>query len=490
MSAAAITAAVPLSEEVPLVSSSFTPAQIADAEAKLARPALVDNKRDANWITNNICAIIEQPAPWWWWLAMLIAVPMASLVPISLIYLVATGIGVWGSHNTVAWAWDITNFVWWVGIAHAGTLISAILCVTRQKWRTSINRAGEAVTIFSWVCAGLYPAIHVGRQWDAWFLAPLPNHHAIWPNFKSPLLWDVFAVTAYGTVSFLFWYMGMIPDLGTIRDRAYGWRKKIYGVLALGWHGSSTQWKHYEMAYLILAGIGTPLVIAVTTIVASDFATSVVPGWHATIFPIYFLSGATFSGFATVLLCLIPLRELYPQLKDVITRVHMDNLVKVMLVCGSAVLCIYATEHFMAYYSANPYERGLFMNRMFTGYYVPFYWIMMFCNIVIPLTLWFPKVRANYLYLFFACIMINIGMWFERFLIIAASISYDFLPSSWAEFHPTISDISLFVGTLGTFALLFLLFVRFLPFINMAEVKSILPSADPHRPKDDAGAKH
>jgi Ni/Fe-hydrogenase subunit HybB-like protein len=464
---------------------SFSPEEIAKAEEAMKRPPLVLNNRSPGWVTEAVCQIMERPAPLWWWVGFALALMTAGLVPISLIYLVSTGVGVWGSHNTVAWAWDITNFVWWVGIAHAGTLISAILCVTRQKWRTSINRAGEAITIFSWVCAGIYPAIHVGRVWDAWFLAPIPGHNAIWPNFRSPLLWDVFAVTAYGTVSAVFWYLGMIPDLATIRDRARGWRKKIYGILAIGWNGSSTQWKHYEMAYLILAGISTPLVIAVTTIVASDFATSIIPGWHATIFPIYFLCGATFSGFATCLICLIPLREVYPQLKDIITRVHVDNMIKVMLLCGSGVLCIYTIEHFIAYYSANPFERALFINRMFTGYYVPFYYVMMFCNVGVALSLWFKKLRSNFLYVFIACILINIGMWFERFLIIAASLSYDFLPSSWREFTPTFSDWSLFVGTIGTFFLLFFLFIRFLPLVNMSEVKAVMPWADPH-----AGKKH
>ncbi len=473
---------------VPVVASGviYTPQETAEAQTQVDRAELVSNNRDPNWITNNICAIIEQPAPWWWWLAMLVVVPLAGLVPVSLVYLIGTGVGVWGSHNTVAWAWDITNFVWWVGIAHAGTLISAILCVTRQKWRTSINRAGEAMTIFSWICAGLYPAIHVGRAWDAWFLGPVPTYQALWPNFRSPLLWDVFAVTAYGTVSACFWYLGMIPDLATIRDRAYGLRKKIYGIFALGWHGSSTQWKHWEMAYLVLAGISTPLVITVTTIVSSDFATSVIPGWHASIFPIYFLSGATFSGFATVLICLLPLRELYPQLKDLITKAHIDNTIKLMLLCGSGVTYVYMTELFTAHYGGNPFELGLFDQRMFHGYYVGFYWTMVTCNSFIPISLWAPSIRKNYVYVFVVCILINVGMWFERFVIIGASISYDFLPSSWAKFVPSYWDIALYVGTIATFFLLFLLFVRFLPVVNMAEVKGIMPWANPH----NSGRKH
>jgi molybdopterin-containing oxidoreductase family membrane subunit len=370
--------------------------------------------------------------------------------------------------------------VFWIGIGHAGTLISAILFLTRQRWRTSVARAAEAMTIFAVMCAGLYPALHVGRVWMAWFLAPIPNSNAIWQNFKSPLLWDVFAVSTYFTVSVLFWYLGLIPDLGTIRDRCKpGIKKALYGLFALGWRGGNRQWNHYEMAYLLLAALSTPLVLSVHTIVSFDFATSVVPGWHATIFPPYFVAGAIFGGFAMVLTLMLPVREIYG-LQDLLTWKHIDNMAKIILLTGTIVGYAYLSELFIAWYGGNKFELDAFMLRIKDGPYVWAYVAMMFCNVVSPQIFWFKKMRQNWFVVFLVCNFVNAGMWFERFVIIVTTLARDFVPGAWDMFHPTWVDIMTFVGSFGFFLMNFLLFLRFLPVIAIAEVKGILPQSDPH----------
>jgi molybdopterin-containing oxidoreductase family membrane subunit len=461
--------------------------------ALLKRRPLVTNGRGYAWITEHISQIVEGKTPAWWWTAVLITGAVSALVPLLLGYLVLTGVGVWGLNHPVGWAWDITNFVFWIGIGHAGTLISAILFLTRQKWRTSINRAAEAMTIFAVMCAGLFPLFHVGRIWFAWYLFPIPNSNAIWQNFRSPLLWDVFAVSTYFTVSILFWYVGLVPDLATLRDRAkHPVRKILYGILALGWRGSNRQWSHYEKAYLVLAGISTPLVLSVHSVVSFDFATSIVPGWHTTIFPPYFVAGAIFGGFAMVLTLLIPFRAIY-KLHDVITIRHLDNMCKIILLTGTIVGYAYLMELFIAWYSGSPYEWWAFLRNRIADPYIfgplagvppaPYwwaYWSMMICNVIVPQIFWFKYFRQNPVWIWFIVMGPNIGMWFERFVIIVTSIHRDFLTSSWGYFSPTWVDVMTFVGTIGFFIFLFLLFVRFLPLITMFEVKAILPEADPH----------
>lgn len=462
-------------------------AAFAQAAAYLERQPLVSNHRPLSWITQHVCQIVEERAPKWWWILTITFGGMATLVPAMLTYLVSTGVGVWGLNVPVCWAWDITNFVFWIGIGHAGTLISAILFLTRQKWRTSINRSAEAMTIFAVICAGIFPAFHVGRVWMAWFLAPIPNANAIWQNFRSPLLWDVFAVSTYFTVSLIFWYLGLIPDLASLRDRATTrLRQMVYGLLALGWRGSNRHWTHYEKTYLILAGISTPLVLSVHSVVSFDFATSIVPGWHTTIFPPYFVAGAIFGGFAMVLTLLIPFREIY-HLHDLVTDKHIDNMCKIILLTGSLVGYAYSMEFFIAWYSGNPFEIYAFTNRAFGPYWWA-YWAMITCNVAAPQLFWFKYCRQNPWVVLAIVMFPNTGMWFERFVIIVTSIHRDFLPSSWGYFSPTWVDITLFIGTIGLFVFLFLLFVRFLPIINMFEVKGITPQADPHA--DDANGNH
>ena len=458
----------------------YTPQQIEEARLRLIRPPLVLHDRSLGWITDKICTIVEEKTPLWWWVAFLLCGSLMSLVPLTILYLISTGVGVWGNNSPVAWAWDITNFVFWIGIGHAGTLISAILFLTRQKWRTSINRAAEAMTLFAVCCAGLYPAVHVGRVWMVWFLAPVPQANEIWPNFRSPLLWDVFAVSTYFTVSVLFWYTGLIPDLATLRDRATSKiRKFIYGFFALGWRGGNRQWSNYEMAYLILAGISTPLVLSVHSVVSFDFATSIIPGWHTTIFPPYFVAGAIFGGFAMVLTIMLPLRELYPPLKDLITVKHIDVMAKIILLTGSVVGYAYLMELFIAWYSASPGEQYAFWNRAF-GTSWPFYWAMMSCNVLAPQLFWSKALRTNMLAVWIIAQAPNAGMWYERYVIIATTLERDYLPSSWGHFYATTTDKLMFLGTFGLFLTLFLLFIRFLPMIAIAEVKNVTPQADPH----------
>ncbi len=454
---------------------------------ELERQPLVLNQRGIGWISDQVAGVIEGKTPKWWWAAFIPSVLVAGICFSMVAYLISTGIGVWGLMVPVGWAWDITNFVFWIGIGHAGTLISAILFLLRQRWRTSINRAAEAMTIFAVICAGLFPLIHVGRIWYGWWLLPLPNANSIWPQFRSPLLWDVFAVSTYFTVSLLFWYMGLIPDLATMRDRAKSKiRQVLYGLFALGWTGSNRHWSNYEKAYLLLAGLSTPLVLSVHSIVSFDFAVSQVPGWHTTIFPPYFVAGAIFSGFGMVLTLLIPLRTLC-KLEEVITVRHVELMGKVILATGSIVGYAYGMEFFIAWYGGNPYELYAFKNRAFGPYWWA-YWSMVSCNVICPQLFWFKKVRTSMLIVFIISIFVNIGMWFERFVIIVTSLHRDYLPSNWAYFKPTWVDIWQFIGTFGLFMTLFLLFLRFLPMIAISEVKGVTPQADPHHPL--GGAKH
>ncbi|MBS0196368.1 MAG: polysulfide reductase NrfD [Planctomycetes bacterium] len=465
------------------------------------RPPLVLNSRSFKEVTDIICGYAENSPPRWWLPLFGLVSTVAGLGGALIGYLVITGIGAWGMNNQVDWAWDITNFVFWIGIGHAGTLISAILCLLKQKWRTAVNRSAEAMTIFAVICAATFPGIHIGRQWMAWMLFPIPNANAIWPNFRSPLLWDVFAVSTYGTVSALFWFMGMIPDFASLRDRADRrlranpeggarllpflpvridrLRALVYGFLAMGWRNSGRHWHRYEAAYLILAGISTPLVLSVHSIVSFDFATSILPGWHTTIFPPYFVAGAIFGGFAMVLFLLIPARELYPNMKDFITLRHVENMAKIILVTGMMVGFAYSMEFFIAWYGANEYELYCFQNRAFGPYWWA-YWTMIGCNVLSPQLFWFKAMRQKPLVVFIVSCAVTVGMWFERFVIIVSSLHRTFLPGEWNMFHPTFVDVGIFVGSCGVFVTLFLLFMRFLPMFAMAELKAVLPQASPH----------
>jgi len=389
------------------------------------------------------------------------------------------GIGTWGNNNPVGWGWAITDFVFWIGIGHAGTLISAILFLLRQRWRTAIARFAEAMTVFAVICALQFPLLHTGRPWLAMWMIPVPNHNGIWVNFRSPLLWDVFAVSTYGLVSFLFWYTGMIPDLATVRDRAKNKvRKFVYGVLSLGWKGSNRSWSHYEKAYLLFAGLSTPLVLSVHSVVSFDFATSVIPGWHTTVFPPYFVAGAIFSGFAMVATLIILLRKFF-HLEHIVTTNHIDAMNRIIIATSLMVGYAYLIEFFIAWYSGVAYERYVFLNRAF-GPYAWAYWTMVIGNVVVPQLLWFKKIRRSMLLLYPVVLLVNVGMWFERFVIIVTSLHRDFLPSSWDNFYPTWVDAGLFFGSIGLFLTLVLLFCRFLPTVSVAETKAVLPGAHPH----------
>ncbi len=438
------------------------------------RPQLVTGKQTYGSLTHMVARISEEAQPLAWWITFCIALPTLGMFGGLIGYLILTGVGVWGNMSPVFWGWPIVNFVFWVGIGHAGTLISAILFLFRQNWRTGINRAAEAMTIFAVICAGTFPGIHVGRAWLAFWLTPYPSLNLwMWPQFRSPLLWDVFAVGTYASVSLVFWYMGMIPDLATFRDRSKSkWRRLLYGVLCLGWSGSSRHWMRYEKAYSLLAALATPLVLSVHTVVSFDFAVSQLPGWHTTIFPPYFVAGAIFSGFGMVVTLLVPMRAIY-KLKDVITLRHLDNMNKIILATGSLVGLAYATEFFMAWYSMNPYESFTFVNRAFGPYWWA-YWIMVSCNVISPQLFWFKIFRTNTILMWIVSIFVNIGMWFERFVITVTSLSRDFLPSSWGYFTPTWVDIGMLVGSFGLFFTLFSLFCRFLPVVALAEVKGVM----------------
>ncbi|QQL44639.1 NrfD/PsrC family molybdoenzyme membrane anchor subunit [Sulfuriroseicoccus oceanibius] len=464
----------------------------------LEREELILNNRSYAWITDRICGIVENRMPLLWWIIFIPSAIIALLgVGGGLTYLVSTGVGVWGNNNSLMWGWPIVNFVFWIGIGHAGTLISAILFLTRQNWRTSINRAAEAMTIFAVCCAGIFPAFHVGRVWMAWFLAPIPNANAIWQNFKSPLLWDVFAVSTYFTVSLIFWYIGMVPDLASIRDRAKNkFRKFAYGVLALGWRGGNRQWRHYEMCYLLLAALSTPLVLSVHTIVSFDFATSVVPGWHTTIFPPYFVAGAIFGGFAMVLTMMVPARKIFG-LEDLITMKHIDNMAKIIAFTGCLVGYAYLMELFIAWYGQNKFEWAAFAKRIGADEDSPYAWsyfVMMFCNVVSPQFFWFEKCRKNLWVVMGVAMLVNIGMWFERFVIIVTTLARMWFPGDWQYYSASPVDVMTFVGTIGMFLALFMLFLRFLPCVNIAEVKWTLLSSNVHHDemeeaKKAAGAK-
>jgi molybdopterin-containing oxidoreductase family membrane subunit len=450
------------------------------------RSVLVEGGHDFADVTDMVCAPLEKKTPLGWWVAFGVSLGALGLFVAMVGYLIWRGIGVWGLNSPVGWGFAIVNFVWWVGIGHAGTLISAILFLFRQKWRTGINRFAEAMTIFAVICALMFPTIHVGRIWLIWFVLPIPNWEAIWPQFRSPLLWDVFAVSTYFTVSLLFWYTGLIPDLATLRDRATNKIKALaYGILAMGWRGSARHWTNYEKAYLILAGISTPLVLSVHSIVSFDFAVSILPGWHTTIFPPYFVAGAIFSGFAMVMTLAIIARRIY-HLEDLITVNHLDNMSKIMLLTGMMVGYAYGMEFFVAWYSGNEYEQFAFINRAFGPYWWA-YWIMLSCNVLVPQVFWSRRFRRSIPVMFVASILINVGMWFERFVIVM-TLHRDFLPSSWGYYKPTWVDVGTLVGSLGLFFTLFLLFLRFLPMIAMAEVKNIMPQANPHPEPEATGA--
>jgi len=440
-------------------------------------PAIIGPGQTFETVTDRISQVVlTRKTPRGWFIGLGISLMLLMVFVMSLGMLLAYGTGIWGLNIPVGWAFDIVNFVWWVGIAHAGTLISAILLLLRQEWRTSINRFAEAMTLFAVSCAGLYPLMHLGRPWLAYWLLPYPNTMGMWPNFRSPLLWDVFAISTYASVSFLFWYTGLIPDLATLRDRSPSLvGRKIYGILAMGWRGSARHWQRYETAYLLLAGLSTPLVVSVHTIVSFDFAVSVIPGWHATIFPPYFVAGAIFSGFAMVVTLSIPIRKFY-DLEDFITAKHLDNMARVMLATGLIVAYGYTMEAFMAWYSGNVYERYMMWARMF-GHFAPAYWALVLCNILIPQLMWFKRVRSNLPALWVISIVVNVGMWLERYVIVVTSLSRDFLPSSWFKFVPTFWDWSTFVGTLGLFFTLLFLFIRVLPMISIFEMRALVPEA-------------
>ncbi|MFO0584592.1 MAG: NrfD/PsrC family molybdoenzyme membrane anchor subunit [Anaeromyxobacter sp.] len=444
---------------------------IEEVHALEGAPVLVGNPSDRE-LTDSLLAPVLGPTRKGWLILVTLLMGGVGFWALSLVTTLFVGIGAWGNNIPIAWAFDITNFVWWIGIGHAGTLISAILLLFQQKWRTSINRFAEAMTLFAVAMAGLYPVLHLGRPWFAWWLFPYPSTNQIWPNFKSALPWDVFAISTYASVSFLFWYLGLIPDLATLRDAAKNrTQRMVYGIMSFGWRGSARHWQHYRIGYLLLAGLSTPLVVSVHTIVSFDFAISQLPGWHTTIFPPYFVAGAIFSGFAMVLTLMIPARRVlgYGQ---VITERHLENMSKVILVTGMMVSYGYAMEHFMAWYSGSEYEAFAFWNR-WTGPYAGIWYMQLFCNVVTPQIFWFKWARRNEFVLFVASIFINVGMWAERFIIIAVSLSRDFITSSWAMYYPTWVDWGLFLGSMATFGVLFLLFLRFLPAIPIFEVKEL-----------------
>jgi Ni/Fe-hydrogenase subunit HybB-like protein len=429
-------------------------------------------------VTDKISAIVlTQRTPLWWFAGFLISFALVSVLMLSVTMILVYGVGVWGIQIPVGWGFAIINFVWWIGIGHAGTLISAILMLLRQRWRTSINRFAEAMTIFAVACAGMFPLLHMGRPWLGYWLFPYPDTMKLWPNFRSPLVWDAFAVSTYATVSILFWFIGLIPDLATLRDRAKNRPAKIiYGLLSMGWRGSAVHWERHETASLLLAGLATPLVLSVHTIVSFDFAFGIVPGWHATIFPPYFVAGAIYAGFAMVLTLSIPIRKLF-HLEDFITMRHLDNMGKVMLATGLIVGYGYMMEAFSAYYSGNVYERSMILDRM-TGHYAVMYWLLIACNIVTPQFLWFRKVRAKVGALFAIAMVVNLGMWLERFVIVVTSLHRDFLPSSWGNYSPTRWDFATFFGTIGLFLFLVFLFIRFLPLISIFEMRTLVASEE------------
>ena len=433
-------------------------------------------------VTDKIAGVVLQPiqkTPLPWWISLLIAFIAMQGLLIGATWLFYKGVGVWGIVIPVAWGYAIVNFVWWIGIGHAGTLISAILLLLKQDWRTSINRFSEAMTLFAVAQAGMFPILHMGRPWLGYWLIPYPASMWIWPNPRSPLVWDVFAVTTYLTVSLIFWFIGLVPDLATMRDRAKKkWQKILFGMLGLGWRGSAKHWARYQMAYLLLGGLATPLVVSVHTVVSFDFSISLLPGWHTTIFPPYFVAGAIYSGFAMVLTLAIPARKWF-HLEDLITMRHLDCMAKLMLGVGLIVAYGYMMEAFMAWYSGNPHEMFMYFNRAF-GPYKYFFWALILCNILIPQALWSASFRQNVPRLFFISIVVNIGMWLERFIIVITSLARDFVPSSWGMYYPTQWDWAILAGTIGFFLVLMILFVRVLPSISIFEVREVLHHLAPN----------
>jgi Ni/Fe-hydrogenase subunit HybB-like protein len=432
-------------------------------------------------LTDKISAIVlTQRTPWFWYVGFGASFVLVLVLFYCMAAVITIGVGLFGINIPVGWGFDIVNFVWWIGIGHAGTLISAILLLLRQKWRQSINRFAEAMTLFAVACAGLFPLLHLGRPWFFYWLLPYPNTMNVQPQFRSPLVWDVFAVSTYLTVSLLFWFLGLIPDLATLRDRAQKRVPRfIYGMLAMGWRGSAIHWHRYEMAYLLLAGLAAPLVISVHTVVSFDFAAGLVPGWHSTIFPPYFVAGAIYSGFAMVLTIAIPLRRLYG-LEDLITNRHLKNMGVVMLATGMVVAYGYLMETFTAWYSGDIYERYLIMNRMF-GPYGYMYWLLILFNILIPQLLWVRRAQSNIRTLFFIAVAVNIGMWLERYVIVVVSLHRDYLPSAWGMYSGTVFDYGVFVGSIGLFVCLLFLFIRFLPMISIFEMRELVHELDEQR---------
>jgi len=440
------------------------------------RHVLIEGNKSYHNITEDLCSPTEKTPSREWIVVFAMSTALVGLYVFSITWTVWKGIGTWNLNRTINWGWDITNFVWWIGIGHAGTLISAILLLFRQRWRTGVNRAAEAMTIFAVICAGQFPIFHMGRVWMAMFTIPFPNTRGpLWVNFNSPLLWDIFAISTYFSVSVLFWYTGLVPDLATIRDRATGFRRKMYDMFSFGWTGSAKHWQRHESLSLVLAGLSTPLVLSVHTIVSFDFATSVIPGWHTTIFPPYFVAGAVFSGFAMVQTLMIITRKVLG-LKEYITINHIESMNKVIVLTGTIVGVAYLTELFVAWYSGYIYEQFAFYNRVFGPYWWS-YFGMMFCNVVSPQLFWSRSIRRSVWWTFFMSIIINIGMWFERFVIIPTTLSRDFLPSSWSLYSPTWVEISMFLGTMGVFFFCYLIFTRVAPVVAIAEVKAILKVA-------------
>lgn len=442
--------------------------------AERGRPPVLEPGHTYATVTDQISSIVlARRAPRSWLFGFAVSFVFFMMFLYAAGYLLARGIGIWGNNIPVAWAFDITNFVWWIGIGHAGTLISAVLLLFRQAWRTSINRFAEAMTLFAVACAGMYPLLHLGRPWVFYWLLPYPNTMTLWPQFRSPLIWDVFAVSTYALVSLIFWYVGLIPDMATLRDRAKGTFAKIsYGILAMGWRGSARHWKRYETAYLLLAGLATPLVVSVHSIVGLDFAVSIVPGWHVPLFPPYFVAGAIFSGFAMVMTLAIPLRAVYG-LQDFITLRHLSNMAKVMLTTGLVVGYGYLMEIFFAWYSGNEFEWSLIVDRAL-GAYAPVYWSLIVCNLLVPQVLWFRRARRNVPLLFAVALVVNVGMWLERFVIIVISLHHGYLPSSWGMYTPTVWDFAQFFGSIGLFLTLLFVFIRLLPVISIFELRELV----------------
>jgi molybdopterin-containing oxidoreductase family membrane subunit len=428
-------------------------------------------------VTDKISALVlTRPTSRGWWIGFLVSFLLVMMLFYAVAYLFAVGVGIWGINVPVGWGFAIVNFVWWIGIGHAGTLISAILLLLRQKWRTSINRFAEAMTLFAVACAGLFPLLHMGRPWFFYWLIPYPNTMLLWPQFRSPLVWDVFAVSTYATVSLLFWYVGLIPDMATLRDRStHRFARIVYGMMAMGWRGSAVHWHRYEVAYLLLAGLATPLVVSVHTVVSFDFAVGIEPGWHTTIFPPYFVAGAIFAGFAMVLTLAIPVRAVYG-LQDFITIRHLQNMGKVLLATGLIVAYGYGMEAFGAWYSGNPWEYGQQVDRML-GPYSYLYWSLILCNVLAPQALWSRRVRSSPVALFCVAMFVNVGMWLERYVIVVITLHRDFLPSSWGMYSGTVWDYATFFGTIGLFLCLLFLFLRLLPAISIFEMRTLLPEA-------------